>query len=111
MVSNCERANLAVHMQQYQILKTIGSYLAVLDGADAIVFTGGIGENVPELRQYICKHLQYIGIVPDDVANYSDETEKCISVDLSKIKVFVIPTNEELMIARDANSVIGKHVG
>lgn len=111
MVSNGERANLAVHMQQYQILKTIGACLAVLDGADAIVFTGGIGENAPELRQFICKHLKYIGIVIDDVANYSAEKEKCISVDLSKIKVFVIPTNEELMIARDAISVIGKYAG
>lgn len=111
MASDCERANLAVHMQQYQILKTIGAYLAVLDGADAIVFTGGIGENAPELRQYICKHLNYIGIVIDGVANCSAAKEKCISADLSKIKVFVIPTNEELMIARDAISVIGKYVG
>lgn len=106
MVSNCERANLAVHMQQYQILKTIGSYLAVLDGADAIIFTGGIGERVPQLREYICKSLHYAGVVMDKETNDSTETEKRISADMSKIVVFVIPTNEELVIARDTISAI-----
>lgn len=106
MASNCERANLAVHMQQYQILKTIGSYLAVLDGADAIIFTGGIGERVPQLREYICESLHYAGVIMDKEANVSTETEKCISTEVSKIAVFVIPTNEELMIARDTISAI-----
>ena len=108
---NDERSNLALRMQQYQILKTIGSYLAVLDGADAIVFTGGIGEHVPALRQYICERLAYVGVALDGTKNHSDELEKCISTPSSRIHVFVIPANEELMIARAVVSVLGNPNG
>lgn len=104
--SDNEKAALALEMQRYQILKTIGSYLAAMDGADAIVFTGGIGENAPELRQYICDHLHYVGVVLDETENREQTGECCISSKNSKVAVFVIPTNEELVIARETCAFI-----
>lgn len=107
--SNSERTQLAIHMQEYQILKIIGSYIAVLDGVDAIVFTGGIGEHVPELRLYICEHLNYAGVVLDDAANCSSNAEKRISAVSSKVEIFVIPANEELVIAKDTVYALDAH--
>lgn len=95
------RAKLALKMQWYQILKSIGAYWAVMDGVDAIVFTGGIGENTPQLRQYICDHLQNTGVVLDQEANQTTRKEARISTAASAIAVYVISSNEELMIARD----------
>ncbi len=103
---NNDQAGLALQMQKYQIMKAIGSYLAILSGADAIVFTGGIGEHVPELRKYVCEHLNFAGIILDNDANISADADKRISAADSKVEVYVIPANEELIIARDTLSVL-----
>lgn len=104
--SSNEKATLALNMQQYQILKTLGAYLAAMDGVDAIVFTGGIGENVPQLRQYICDHLHYAGVELDQEANRNQTGERCISNPKSKAAVFVIPANEEMVIARETRAFV-----
>lgn len=102
-----ERAALARKMQYYQIRKFIGSYAAAMNGVDAIVFTGGIGEHSFDLRKNVCDNLTYLGVELDDERNNAvagDEIE--ISSDNSKVKVFVIPTNEELVIARDTRDIV-----
>ena len=101
-----ERAKLAVDMQRYQILKFVGSYVAAMNGVDAIAFTAGIGENDPELRAYVCENLSYLGVKIDDEKNHIRGKEIKISTDDSKVDVFVIPTNEELAIARDTLALI-----
>ncbi len=106
--SGNERARLAIDMQRYQILKFIGSYIAAMNGVDAIAFTGGIGENDPELREYICENLKYMGVKIDETANKCRGKEVKISTDESRVDVFVIPTNEELAIARDTLAIISK---
>ena len=104
---NC-RAQLAVEMQRYEILKFVGSYIAAMDGVDAIAFTGGIGENDPELREYVCENLSFIGVKIDKDKNKIRGEEVRISTDDSKVNVYVIPTNEELAIARDTLEIISK---
>jgi len=99
--SDNPQAKLALEMQRYQIVKMIGSYLTAMNGADAIVFTGGIGENAPELRQYVCDHLHFAGVVLDNSKNCNDKGERKISKPSSKISVYVIPANEELAIAKE----------
>lgn len=106
--SGNERARLAIDMQRYQILKFIGSYIAAMNGVDAIAFTGGIGENDPELREYICENLKYMGVKMDETANKCRGKEVKISTDESRVDIFVIPTNEELAIARDTLAIISK---
>ncbi|MBP3626675.1 MAG: acetate kinase [Clostridia bacterium] len=103
-----ERAQLAIDMQRYQILKFIGSYVAAMNGVDAIVFTGGIGENDAELRKYVCENLAYLGVTIDDEKNAVRGKEVKISTDDSKVNVYIIPTNEELAIARDTLEIISK---
>ena len=105
-----ERAELAKKMLWYQIRKYIGQYIAAMQGVDAIVFTGGIGENSQPLRQNICESFGYIGVTFN-----AEENAKAIrgkggelSGPDSKIKVYVIPTNEELMIARDTKEIAEK---
>lgn len=100
------RAKLARDMQWYQIRKYIGSYIAAMNGIDAIVFTGGIGENCPELREDVINNLSYFGISLDKDANNQRGKEIEISTTDSKVKAFVIPTNEELMIACDTYNLI-----
>ncbi len=95
-----ERAQLALDMQRYQITKFIGSYAAAMNGVDAIVFTGGIGENDATLRKEVCANLGYLGAFIDDEANAKRGENKISTAD-SKVSVYVIPTNEELAIARD----------
>lgn len=101
-----ERAKLAVDMQRYQILKFVGSYVAAMNGVDAIAFTAGIGENDPDLRAYVCENLGYLGVKIDDQKNHVRGEEIKISTDDSKVNVYVIPTNEELAIARDTLALI-----
>lgn len=101
-----ERAKLAVDMQRYQILKFVGSYVAAMNGVDAIAFTAGIGENDPDLRAYVCENLGYLGVKIDDEKNHIRGEEIKISTDDSAVDVFVIPTNEELAIARDTLALI-----
>lgn len=103
-----ERAALAIEMQRYQILKFVGSYVAAMNGVDVIAFTGGIGENDPELRGYVCENLSFLGIKIDSEKNKLRGREVKISTDDSKAAVFVIPTNEELAIARDTLSKVNK---
>lgn len=104
------RAQLAITMQRYQITKFVGQYTAALGGADAIIFTGGIGENGAELRKYVADHLAFMGVkINDDLnAKMIRGNEGLISTPDSKVKVYVIPTNEELMIARDTKEIVEK---
>ena len=103
-----EKAALALEMQRYQIVKFIGSYIAAMNGVDVLVFAGGIGENNPELRVDICKDFEYMGIKIADEPNNKRGEEILISTPDSKVRVYVIPTNEELAIARDTLAVISK---
>lgn len=98
-----ERARLAVDVFCYRIRKYIGAYFAVLDGADAVIFTAGIGENAPEIRALACDSLDALGIRIDPSRNESAiAAEADISADGAATRVWVIPTNEELLICRDA---------
>ncbi len=101
-----EKAALALAMQEYQIIKFIGSYIAAMNGVDAIVFAGGIGENNPELRQSICDSFKFLGVEIDDAKNHIRGEEIKISTDASPVRVYIIPTNEELAIARDTLALI-----
>lgn len=108
--SGNKRAALARKMQKYQIKKFIGSYIAAMNGVDAIVFTGGIGENTVDFRKDICDGLSFLGIVFDDEANglCIRGIEGEITKEGSAVRVFVIPTNEELVIAKDTMVLAGK---
>ena len=103
------RARLAVEIFCYRAAKYIGSYLAAMNGADAIIFTGGIGENAPEVRRLICENLSWLGVELDAPMNetFVNGREGIISRKSAKLKVFVVPTNEELLIARDTVRLIG----
>ncbi len=103
-----ERARLALDMLIYKTKKYIGSYLAVLGGADAIVFTGGIGENQEDLREGALEGMEYCGIEIDKEKNnhLARGTAEEISTPNSKIRVFRIPTDEELLIARDTKALV-----
>ncbi len=104
-----ERAKLALDMYIYRIIKYIGAYTAVLNGVDIIVFTGGVGENQQSLRQAVCDHLTYLGVKIDENVNaVSRGEEKVISAPDSKVKVVVIPTDEEMMIAKDTEEIVKK---
>jgi acetate kinase len=96
------RARLAIDIFCYRARKYIGSFLTSMGGADAIVFTGGIGENQPEIRAQICDGLEWAGLKLDhEKNNQAAGREGQISADDSKLHAFVIPTDEELLIARD----------
>ena len=102
------RARLAIEIFCYRARKYIGSYLAAMNGADAIVFTGGIGENAAEIRAKICADLTWLGVELDAELNATHGADKGgqISSEASRVSVFVIPTNEELLIARDTVRVV-----
>lgn len=104
--SDHERAALALEMQKYQLVKIIGSYMAAMDGVDAIVFSGGIGTHAVKLRQGICNSLGYVGVVLDADANNAAHSEMLISAPDSKVAVYVIPTDEEMTIAMDTYDLI-----
>jgi acetate kinase len=97
------RATLAINIFAQRAKKYIGSYLAEMNGADALIFTGGIGENAAAIRQRICANLEWLGIEIDEQLNNEkvEGKEGEINTQKSRVKVFVIPTNEELLIARD----------
>lgn len=103
------RAKLAVDVYINRIVKYIGSYISLMNGVDAIIFTAGTGENNPEIRAMIMKHFRYIGIRLDDDANRHGKGTRKISSDDSLSDVLVIPTNEELMILRDVVRLTGKN--
>lgn len=100
------RAGLAFAMYEYRIRKYIGAYAAAMNGVDVILFTAGVGENSPLLRQVVCDHLTYLGVELDQGANQEGKGERVISAPGSKVAVCVIPTDEELMIARDTYGLV-----
>ena len=103
-----ERCRLAVDMQQYEVAKYVGSYITAMNGIDALVFTGGIGENDPGMREYVSGQLGFLGVTIDLEKNKLRGEEVELSTPESKVKVWVIPTNEELVIARDTLALISK---
>ena len=102
-----KRASLALEMFQYWVAKVAGSYAAAMNGVDAIVFTAGVGENSAATRKAIAEYFGYLGVEIDDAANAKRGEDVMISTPDSKVKVFVIPTNEELVIARDTKEIVG----
>ena len=104
-----ERANLAVNILKFQIKKYIGAYTAIMNGLDAVVFTAGIGENNPHLREIICEDMECFGIRINKELNAKTLRQPNIvklSTDDSKVAVYLIPTNEELVIARDTEALV-----
>lgn len=101
-----ERCKLTVEMYKHQISKYVGSYITCMGGTDAIVFTGGIGENAGEYREAVCEKLAFMGVKIDKEKNKIRGKEVEISTPDSTIKVYIIPTNEELMIARDTLEIV-----
>ena len=106
---NYECSNLAVNMLKHQLKKYIGSYSAIMNGLDAVVFTAGLGENNPRLREIVCEDMEYFGIKINKEVN--DKTLRQpnivkISTDDSKVAVYVIPTDEELVICRDTEAIV-----
>ena len=101
-----ERAQLAIDMQRYQIIKFVGSYIAAMNGVDAIAFTGGIGENDAGLRAEVCKSLAFVGVEIDEEENKKRGDDIKISTADSRVSVYVIPANEELAIARDTRDIV-----
>lgn len=100
-----ERATVAFQMFTYRLRKYIGAYAAAMDGVDAIVFTGGIGENSAIVRADVCEHLTFLGVELDREANEKGG-EGCITTANSRVSAWVIPTNEELVIARDTARIV-----
>lgn len=104
-----ERAQLALKMYAYRIKKYIGAYAAAMGGVDAIVWTAGVGENQISMREAACEDLDFLGIKIDPVKNNTRGKEVEISTDDSRVKVWVVPTDEEIVIARDTmNLVLGQ---
>ena len=106
---NYERANLAVNILKHNIKKYIGAYSALMNGLDAVVFTAGIGENNPHLRELVCEDMEFFGIKFDKAANdaapHVSENTRISTAD-SAVAVYVIPTNEELVIAKDTAAFV-----
>ena len=101
-----DRAALALDIFHYDVAKTIGSYVAAMNGVDGIIFTAGIGENSAATRAAICEYLGYLGIEICPECNSKRGEDIVISTGNSKVKVMVIPTNEELVIARDTKELV-----
>ncbi len=106
--SEDRRSHLALEMFAYRVSKFVGSYLAALDGADAVIFTGGIGENAPSIRAAVCERLRWFGLDLDTEQNaVMVDREGCISRSGSRLQAFAIPTEESLMMARDVAAAVG----
>ncbi len=103
-----ERAKLALDVYNYRVRQMIGSYAAAMGGVDAVVFTAGLGENSPATREDICKGLEFMGIKVDSEKNNVRGKAVDVSAADAKVKVFVVPTNEELVIARDTQNLTSK---
>ncbi len=102
-----EQAALALDMYKQRIVKYVGAYAAEMGGVDIIVFTGGVGENQASVREDVCNHLAFIGVEIDKELNAKTHgTETVLSTAASKVKVVVVPTDEELMIARDTQEIV-----
>jgi len=106
------QSKLALTIFCYRVKKYIGAYAAAMGGLDAVIFTAGIGENAIQIREDIFEGLEFMGIELDSEKNKSEESEKFINTENSKVKILVVPTNEELLIARDTIEVVsGLHTG
>ena len=103
-----ERSQLAIDIFAYKVRKYIGGYVAAMGGVDAIVFTAGLGENSPFMREKICNGLEYLGTRIDPELNKIRGKAREISIKRSRTKIFVVPTNEELVIARDTKRICGR---
>ena len=101
-----EQAKIAKDTFMHRVVLYIGAYIAAMNGVDAIAFTAGVGENDPEMRKILMDNFGYLGIKMDDERNKARRKEEIISADDSKVKVLLVPTNEELMIARDTENLI-----
>lgn len=101
-----ERAKLALDVFHYRVKKYIGYFMAAMNGLDAVIFTAGLGENAVDTREEIVSDMEWFGIELDREKNKVRGKERIVSTDDSKVKVIVIPTNEELMIARDTLSLV-----
>ena len=106
MKNGDKKATYAFEVFTYRVKKYIGAYAAAMGGLDAVAFTGGIGENSPEIRKASCENLQFLGIDVDEQLNTSKEREKVISTASSPTRILVIPTNEELVIAMDTMKIV-----
>lgn len=103
-----DRARLALDVFYYRVRKYIGAYAAAMGGVDCVVFTAGLGENSIDARKIICEDLGFLGIKIDEEKNNVRGKNTLISTDDSAVKVFVVPTNEELMIAKDTMEIVNK---
>lgn len=104
-----QQAETAIEMFRYEIKRYIGAYAAIMGGLDAVVFTGGIGENSDELRHDVCNGLEFFGLKLDEQKNIDlNRHEGKISTEDSKVQVWIVPTNEELLIARDTVEIVNK---
>jgi acetate kinase len=104
-------SRMAFDIYEYRIAKYIGAYAAAMNGVDAIVFTAGVGENSPIMREEIAeKYLGYLGVKIDKEINDFKGEEKIVSTEDSKVKLMVVPTNEELMIARDTKEIVANNL-
>ncbi|SFF50826.1 acetate/propionate family kinase [Sunxiuqinia elliptica] len=108
--SGNERAKMALDIYNYHVRKYIGSYIAGMNGLDVLIFTGGIGENADTTRAGVASELDYLGVKLDESKNNGFRSEGVISTDDSPVKVVVVPTNEELMIALDTEKKVKEHV-
>jgi len=104
-----KNAKLAFDMFCYRLRKYVGAYAAAMNGLDALVFTAGIGENSPHVRKAVCDGLTFLGLELDEAANRrSSKDARFISTPESRVKVLVVPTNEELIIARDTFRLVSE---
>ena len=101
-----QRAELALRVFDYSVKKYIGAYAAAMGGVDAVIFTAGVGENGPETRESVCAGLEFLGIKIDPEKDKVRGKEMDVSADDAKVRVLVIPTNEELMIAMDTAAIV-----
>ena len=102
-----ENCRLALYMNSYRIKKYIGAYMAAMNGVDAIVFTAGIGENSSVIRKIVCEEMEFLGLYLDHRKNdVRGNTIRAINVPESSVKVLVIPTNEEIEIAKQSYQLL-----
>ena len=106
-----ERANLALDVFVASVRHYLGAYLVELGGADAIAFTGGIGENSTLIRERVCRDLGWFGIELDPARNVAKEAERVVSTDSSRVALWTVPTNEEIVVARQARDLINSGLG
>jgi acetate kinase len=104
--SGNQKCKTAFDIFCYRVKKYIGSYAAAMGGVDVVVFTGGVGENSILVRKAVCEGMDFLGIKLDNSKNISKDKEKDISIDGSPVRILVVPTNEELVIAMDTDRIV-----